>query len=211
MLISPVITDTSVPSGLPTEMQLPLHVGGMTIRRVSSNDFRDLSKYLSDPEVARYQFWEPYSAEQVAALIDCQAAVRIGDPGVALVLAVELDRQVIGDCELTIHSLDDRQAEIGFRFNPQFTGRGLATQAVSAALGFAFLRLRMHRVVSCTDVRNERSWRLMERVGMRREAHFIHDAYTKGNWVDDYVYAMLDHEWRERIPDLLGVVTLDQT
>lgn len=192
-------------------MQLPLNVGGMIIRRVRSNDLRDLSEYLSDPEVARYQFWEAYSAEQVAGLIECQAAVRIGDPGVALVLAVELDRRVIGDCQLTINSLDDQQAEIGFRFNPQFTGRGLATQAVSAALGFAFLRLRMHRVVSCTDVRNERSWKLMERVGMRREAHFIHDCYSKGEWVDDYVYAMLDHEWRERHPDLVAGVSIDQT
>jgi len=181
-----------------TKGRLPLNVGNMVIRRIGSADYQDLLEYLSDPNVARFQFSPPYSADQVAALVESQGAVRVGDPGVALVLVAELKRRVIGDCQLTIHSLDDRQAEIGFRFNPQFTGRGLATQAVSAVLGFAFGRLGMHRVVSCTDVRNERSWRLMERVGMRREAHFQHDSYTKDEWVDDYVYAMLDHEWQQR-------------
>lgn len=178
--------------------RLPLSVGGMAIRRIGSADSQDLYEYLSDPNVARYQFWEPYTADRVAELIECQSGVRVGDPGVPLVLAAELEGRVIGDCQVTIHSLDDRQAEIGFAFHPQFTGRGLATRAVSAVLGFAFSRLGMHRVVSCTDVRNERSWKLMERVGMRREAHFLHDSFTKGEWVDDYVYALLEHEWQPR-------------
>lgn len=183
-----------------TKLRLPFSVGNLVIRRTEIADVPDLSEYLCDPEVARYQFWEPYSVEQVAALVDSQSAIRVGDPGVPLVLAAELDGRVIGDCQLTINSPDDKQAEIGFAFNPQFTGRGLATQGVSAVLGFAFLRLGMHRVVSCTDVRNERSWRLMERVGMRRGAHFLHDSFTKGEWVDDYVYAMLDHEWQQWSP-----------
>ncbi|MGQ0633036.1 MAG: GNAT family N-acetyltransferase [Planctomycetaceae bacterium] len=53
----------------------------------------------------------------------------------------------------------------------------------------------MHRIVAAVDVRNDRSWRLMERIGMRRAAHFIHDARAKDEWVDDYVYAILESEW----------------
>jgi RimJ/RimL family protein N-acetyltransferase len=47
----------------------------------------------------------------------------------------------------------------------------------------------------------------MERVGMRREAHFIHDGFVKGRWVDVYAYGILDDEWQARHPDLVAVVS----
>ena len=120
-----------------------------------------------------------------------------GDPGVPLVLVVSLDAEsrVIGDCSLTITSFEDRQADVGFAFNPRYHGNGYATKAVNATLGFGFLELGMHRLSGASDVRNERSWKLMERIGMRREAHFVHDCHTKGEWIDDYLYAMLENEW----------------
>jgi len=164
---------------------------------VTERDYADLCDYYSAPEVARYQFWEPFTEEQVAHLIESQASVMPSDPGVAFVLAVVLQAEdrVIGDCSLTITSDEDRQADIGFAFNPRYHGNGYATKAVNATLGFGFRELGMHRISGATDVRNERSWKLMERVGMRREAHFVHDCHSKGEWVDDYLYAMLEDEW----------------
>lgn len=191
------------------QTRLPLTVDGLVVRRVDPNDFDDVLEYCSDPEVARYQIWPPYTPDQVAEFIDAQADMPVGGPGMSLLLVVELDGKVIGDCQLTVAGPDDPQAEIGFAFNPQFTGQGFASRAVAAVLGFAFVQLGMHRVTACTDVRNERSWRLMERVGMRREAHFIHDAFVKGEWVDDYVYAMPDHEWHERHPSLARAVAVE--
>lgn len=190
--------------------RLPLFVDGLTIRRIGPDDLRDLYEYWSDPDVARYQLWGPYSSDQIEAMINAQVDIKPGDPGLALVLAAELDEQVIGDCQLTVTSVDDRQAEIGFAFNPRFAGRGLATRAVAAVLGFGFVQLGMHRVVAATDVRNERSWRLLERVGMRREAHFIHDCFVKSDWLDAYVYAMLEQEWQERHSMLAAAVAISE-
>jgi RimJ/RimL family protein N-acetyltransferase len=65
----------------------------------------------------------------------------------------------------------------------------------------------LHRITSATSTDNERAWRLMERVGMRREAHFIHDGFVKGRWVDVYAYGILDDEWQARHPDLVAVVS----
>jgi RimJ/RimL family protein N-acetyltransferase len=188
------------------KIRLPLAVNGLVIRRIGPTDHDDLLEYWSAIEVARYQFWEPFTSDQIAAIIESQLELHPGDPGVALVLAAELNGKVIGDCQLTITSLDDRQAEIGFAFNPGFAGQGFATQAVAAVLGFRFLQLGMHRIVAGTDVRNERSWKLMERIGMRREAHFVHDTFAKGEWVDTYVYAMLDSEWQQRHSALVSAV-----
>lgn len=189
---------------LAAPLVLPFHVGELTLRRLRHTDFSDLLAYYSDPEVARYQQWEPMSAEQVAMIIENQGGVLPGDSGVPLILAAVLDAEdrVIGDCSLTITNSDDRQAEIGFVFHPEYQGRGFATRVVHAALGYAFQSLEMHRVVAATDVRNERSWRLLQRVGMRREGHCRHCSYTKGQWVDDYLYAMLEDEWAENLPGM---------
>ena len=188
--------------------RLPLFIGELLIRQIERRDFKDLREYWSDPDVTRYN-WGPLPDDQIAAQIDDWAQVEVGGPGVALFLVAVLDGKVIGDCPLTITSPYERQGEVGFTFNPRFTGRGLATRTVAAVLGFGFLQLGLHRMDATTDVLNERSWRLMERVGMRREAHFVHCRNINGEWVDDYVYAMLDSEWHDRHPELVAVVGVE--
>jgi RimJ/RimL family protein N-acetyltransferase len=176
--------------------RLPIEIDELILRRVVYDDRADLIEYYGDPEVSKFQFWEAWSLEQIDQLIAQQLEIRIGDPGVPLILVAVLtsEAKVIGDCQLTINSVEDRQGEIGFAFNPAFSGRGLATKVVTAAIRFDFARLNLHRIVASVDVRNEKSWRLMERVGMRREAHFLHDAHAKHEWTDDFVYAILESE-----------------
>jgi aminoglycoside 6'-N-acetyltransferase len=95
-----------------------------------------------------------------------------------------------------------RQGELGFWSHPGFSGRGLATRAVAGVLGVAFEHMRLHKVTAAAFVENERAWGLLERVGMRREAHLIHDGWCKGRRVDVYVYGMLEDEWRRSYPEL---------
>lgn len=194
----------------PPTIRLPLFTNGLLVRRIVPDDFHALRAYWCDPEVARYQFWGPYSDEQVTAMIEGQVEVEPGDPGVALLLAAVVDDTLIGDCQLTVSSVEDRQAEIAYTFNPRFTGRGLATQAVTAVMGFGYVQLGLHRIVCSMDSRNERSWRLAERVGMRREAHFHHDNFIKGEWMDSFVYAMLEEEWCQRHAELVVAVAVER-
>ncbi len=178
-------------------ISLPIACGPITLRQVQEQDIDDLKEYYTDPKVARFQFWGPMNDDQVHQLVTSQSTIQPGDPGVPFMLVAVLnsERRVIGDCSLTITNPDNRQADLGYVFNPQYHGRGLATAAVRGLLGFGFQQLNLHRIVATTDVRNERSWRLLERVGMRREARFVHNSFIKGEWVDDFVYAMLDNEW----------------
>jgi RimJ/RimL family protein N-acetyltransferase len=89
----------------------------------------------------------------------------------------------------------DRQAESGWAFNPDFHGRGLATEAARELLVLAFADLGMHRVFAQLDPRNAASARLCERLGMRREAYFREDIWFKGEWGDTAVYALLAADW----------------
>jgi hypothetical protein len=103
---------------------------------------------------------------------------------------------VVGEVNLQWLSRDHRQGEIGFVFNPDYQGNGLATEAAKVMLRLGFDGLGLHRVIGRCDARNGPSARLMERLGMRREAHFVHNEIFKGVWGEELVYAMLDHEWK---------------
>ncbi|BDZ45666.1 hypothetical protein GCM10025866_15750 [Naasia aerilata] len=93
-------------------------------------------------------------------------------------------------------------AEIGYVFAPDVAGRGYATEACRPLLALAFEELGVHRVMGRLDARNGASARVLERLGMRLEAHFVEDDWFKGEWTSTLVYAMLDREWRAGRPSL---------
>ena len=108
--------------------------------------------------------------------------------------------KVVGEVGLKLISWENRQGEIGFVFNPDYRGRGLATKAAESMLMLGFATIGWHRIIGSCDARNHPSARLMERIGMRQEARFVHNQIVKGPWADELVYAILDHEWRARKP-----------
>jgi len=90
----------------------------------------------------------------------------------------------------------DKQAELGWVLDPAYTGHGYATEAVRELLRYSFQDLGVRRVVANCFLDNETSWRLMERVGMRRELHAIRESlHRSGRWLDTVSYAILDEEW----------------
>ena len=115
-------------------------------------------------------------------------------------MAIELAEAgpLVGD--LGLHTLADRpgQAEIGFTLAREHQGKGYATEAVNRLLDYVFGVLGKHRVIAVTDARNAPAARVLERVGMRREGHFVENIWFKGGWGDEYEYAMLEREWRAR-------------
>lgn len=151
--------------------------------------------YHSLEDVARYQYWEPRSRDQVAAEVMKWAEP---DAGESIVFAVTLKASglLIGDMVLLFRDKQARQGEIGFSFNPAHGGQGYATEAAAAVFGFGFDACNLHRMLGRCDARNGPSWRLMERLGMRREAHFREHAIFKGVWDEEYYYAILEDEWR---------------
>jgi RimJ/RimL family protein N-acetyltransferase len=90
-----------------------------------------------------------------------------------------------------------RQAELGWVLDPAHTGYGYETEAVRALLTYCFDELRVHRVVANCFLANDTSWRLMERVEMRREGRAISESlHRSGQWLDTVTYALLATEWR---------------
>lgn len=182
------------------EGSLPIDAGDLRLRRVVPEDLDDLVEMLADEETMRFQLRGPLTAEQVAELIRGQATIDVGAALEPLVLAVELlpEAKVVGECMLVMPEPVARQASVGITLHRGYTGRGLASRALSAAVGFAFTTLGAHRVVAGSDAANERAHRLMERIGMRREGLHRQAAPSERGWIDTVTYAVLEDEWAER-------------
>ena len=165
------------------------------LRRFTDGDLPPFLAYLNDPLVARYQTWESYTEQQATDVIEIQKSLDPGVPGQWFIFAVELKEAgaLIGHVALKMQ--DQQQAEIGFTFSRDFQGKGLAYEAATRVLDYAFTRLGLHRVIAITDCANERSVALLSRLGMRREGHFIENIWFKGRWGDEYQYAILREEW----------------
>jgi len=172
----------------------------LILRPFNEADLEAFSAYRSDPEVARYQSWEaPFTLEQAAAFIREMQSIRPGTPGEWYQLAIERKTTpgLIGDCAFHILAHDPRQAEIGFSLARAFHGQGYATEAVRCLLDYLFGELDLHRVTAICDAENHASAQLLERVGMRREGHFIENVWFKGAWGSEYAYAILQKEWKQ--------------
>lgn len=114
-------------------------------------------------------------------------------------IALAETNELIGDCAL--HTLLDepRIVEIGFTLSSRYQGKGYAREAICALLDYLFHTLGKHKVIAFTDVRNDKSIAVLERVGMRREEHLLQNYISKGQWIDEYQYSILASEWGTRI------------
>jgi RimJ/RimL family protein N-acetyltransferase len=176
----------------------PISTKRLLLRPFAESDLDDVHAFQSLPEVARYLYWEPRDREQVRqALLAMARGSMLTAEGDVLALAVVLPPAgtVIGDVILKWSSVQHRQGEIGYVFHPGYGGRGFATEAAAAVLGLGFDGLRLHRIIGRIDGRNAASARVLERLGMRREAHFIQNEIVKGQWTDEVVYALTEDEW----------------
>ncbi|MFI5286801.1 MAG: GNAT family N-acetyltransferase [Candidatus Dormibacteria bacterium] len=177
----------------------PIRTERLILRPFTSADADDLFAIYSRPDVVRYLYWEPRTRAQVAEDLERKLDQSVlMDEGQRLTLAVVLagQRQVIGDVTLKWLSRDHRQGEVGFSFHPHQHGHGFATEAAAAMLDLGFRGLGLHRIIGRCDARNTPSLRVLERLGMHREAHFVHNEVFKGEWGDELYYAVREDEWR---------------
>ncbi|HZC41437.1 MAG TPA: GNAT family N-acetyltransferase [Streptosporangiaceae bacterium] len=183
--------------------EYPIRTPRLLLRPFARGDLDALYEFHKLPEVNRFLYSEPKDRDQVSAMLaDKAKSAVLREEGQALSLAAELagSGQLVGDCTLFWRSRANQQGEVGFVFHPAHHGRGLATEATVELLRLGFDGLRLHRIFGRCDARNVASARVMERCGMRREAHLRENEYVKGEWTDEMVYAILRPEWAGRRP-----------
>jgi RimJ/RimL family protein N-acetyltransferase len=173
----------------------------LVLRPFAPADADALHGYLSRPEAVRFEPYGVQSAQDCVRL----AAERAQDDRFLAICRGDANGPLIGNLYLAPEGPPHWRAwTVGYVQHPDHWGHGYATEAVTRLIDHLIADRGAHRVLARCDPRNERSWRLLERVGMRREAHVIEgasftvDADGAPVWHDTDQYAVLDREWRER-------------
>ncbi|WP_343626600.1 GNAT family N-acetyltransferase [Roseateles puraquae] len=138
----------------------------MSLRRLARTDLAAFQAYRHDPEVGRWQGWQPQTDAQATAFLDEMASCALFEPGcwTQLAIADDLTGQLIGD--IGIHISDDAtEAEFGFTLARTAQGRGLASAAVREAIQRVFAETPVQRIYAQTDARNTACLRLLDRLG----------------------------------------------
>lgn len=177
----------------------PIETERLLLRPFTRGDVDAVFAYRQREDVAQYLFDGPMSHESVTEVVQQRVGqYELNGEGDKVFLAAELKapQRVIGEVSLILRDGPARQGEIGYIFHPEFHGQGYATEAARTLLWMGFEGAGMHRIYARCDARNAGSWKVMERLGMRREAHFREHALFKGAWDEEFVYALLEGEWR---------------
>jgi RimJ/RimL family protein N-acetyltransferase len=167
----------------------------LRLREQTEADHLAANEYESDAEVVRYQSHPVRTPAESLAYIRRVIAEQAETPRRLYDLAIELDGRMVGRVGLSIARSDDGEAALWYVLRRDLWGRGFAVEAARALLDFGFRELALHRVFVDTDPRNAGSIRVAEKLGMRREAHFVENARYQGEWCDSLIFAILEREW----------------
>ncbi|AFQ65784.1 GNAT family N-acetyltransferase [Klebsiella pneumoniae] len=179
------------------EMKLPLTTPRLLLRRFRTEDLPSFSHYRNLPEVARFQSWTHYGMTEATAFYEQQRSQAFAEDESWFQLAVEIQANGALAGDVGIHFLDHgRQAELGMTFSPAYQHQGYAREAMRAVMALLFEQLAHHRLTAVVDTRNTGAIKLLEGLGFRREAHYRQNIFFKGEWGDEYLYALLRSEYQ---------------
>lgn len=171
----------------------------LILRKMKPSDYIDMYEYASDERVTKYLLWNPH--EDISVTRDylkyIQTRYRTGDFYDWAVIDNETKR-MIGTCGFSKLDFQNNSAEVGYVLNPTFWGKGIAVEAVLAALEFAFETLRVKRVEAKYIVGNEKSRRVMEKCGMTFEGILRKSMLIKGEYRDIGICSVIAEEYYEK-------------
>ncbi|WP_261165390.1 GNAT family N-acetyltransferase [Microbacterium sp. Marseille-Q6965] len=196
------VTESSLTDDPLRAVDWPVRTERLLLRRTTAADIDAMWEFRRLPDVGMWIGGAPDTFEGHRARMRRRASSLVtvalpGDGGDDTVIGELMIRIEDGWAQAEVAAAARGvQAEVGWSLDPAFQGRGYATEAVRAAIDLCFGPLGLRRVQANCFAANEPSWRLMERLGMRREAHTIKDSlHRSGEWMDGFTYALLAEEW----------------
>lgn len=170
----------------------------LIIRPINSDDKNEVFEYRSDTETNKYQGWIPKTIKDVETFIG-KVSKHINSPQTWFqVVIIENETQkIIGDIGMHFFDNENKQVEIGCTLHKDFQNKGYATESLKKVIDYLFDDLKKHRIITSIDPDNKNSVRLVERIGFRKEAHFVESLFLNGQWVDDLIYALIEKDWEK--------------
>ena len=169
----------------------------LTLNALRPEDAANFFAYRGDPDVARYQGFQPSCEADATAFIAEQSRWPFGtaDSWCQLAIRSKTTGDLVGDLGVHFPATSDDAIEFGLSLMPEAQGHGYAREVMTAVIDLAFHDWGYRRLVGSVDPRNTASVALCRSLGMRQEAHHVESYRFHGEWVDDMIFALLAREW----------------
>ncbi|KQT44863.1 hypothetical protein ASG47_15670 [Devosia sp. Leaf420] len=180
-------------------LNFPITTNRLVLRPFERSDVPLVARYHTLPSVQRYLARPTRYAEDVAGAVEVMRnQIGLQRPGDVLTLAMQRkgDQAVLGHVSLKWSDATAGQGELLFCIDPAHAGNGFLTESLTAMLNLSFDHFRIHRIFVRCDGRNHHSAKLMQKLGMRLEAHYREHALFQGEWDEELHFAILDREWQ---------------
>jgi RimJ/RimL family protein N-acetyltransferase len=178
----------------------PIATPRLLLRPLTEDDLDVVYDIHRRPDVMRYLYELPRTREETKAIIAKRIPNTVlakGGDELSMAVVLKETGQVIGTAVLKWLSAEHQQGEVGYVLHPDQHGHGYATEAAKALIDIGFRDVKLHRIIGNLDARNTASARVLEKAGMRREAHLVENEFVKGEWTDELIYALLRTEWEQ--------------
>ncbi len=173
----------------------------LILRAFRDDDWPTVHTYGKRAETSTYMDWGPNTKEDTCEFVQrCRnASNNPVESGWFYAIVLKAEDRVIGGCDLAISNKLTREATLGYALDSLYWRQGYTSEAALRLVQFGFEALGLHRITSNCDIENVGSWRVMQRIGMRREAHLREAKFFKDRWRDWLEYAILDREWQRSL------------
>ena len=177
---------------------LKLETKRLILRPVTCDDKAEIFEYRSDAVTNKYQGWIPKTIDDVESFIE-KISKQINEPETwfQFVIIEKVTHKIVGDLGIHFLDIENKQVEIGCTLNKYFQNQGYATESIKRVIDYLFSELKKHRIIASIDPDNKNSIRLVERIGFRKEGHFVESLFINGKWVDDLIYALIEKDWEK--------------
>ncbi|UPW84320.1 GNAT family N-acetyltransferase [Lysinibacillus sp. Ag94] len=162
----------------------------LLIREFEIQDWQAVYEYTSNPNVMKYIPEGVFNEEEAKKFVSENS----GEQAKYFPVILKSDNIVIG--HIVFHQyFGEHTYEIGWVLNPNYYNNGYASEAAKAVLNYGFKEMQLHRIIATCQPENIPSYRVMEKIGMRREGYFKKCIPNGDEWWDEYYYAVLKEEW----------------
>lgn len=172
----------------------------LIIRGFDKNDYHAVYEYTSNPDVMRYIPEGVFTKEDAKQFVEKNMGEKVEKYPVIL----KESNTLIG--HIVFHRyFGEHTYEIGWVFHPDYYNNGFASEAAKAVLQYGFEELKLHRIIATCQPENIGSYRVMEKIGMRREGYFKKCIPDGDSWWDEYYYAILEEELRVQLSQTMNI------
>ncbi|MBE0570392.1 MAG: GNAT family N-acetyltransferase [Ignavibacteriaceae bacterium] len=167
----------------------------LLFRKILLSDAKDIFLIRSDDDVMRFMdVSKHHSVSDSEKLIDSMEESYTGETGICWAMIEKRSKTFIGYIGFIRMTPEHCRAEIGYALKPEFWGKGFMYETISRLVKWGFEVMNLHSIEANVNPLNEKSQKVLERVGFTREAYFRENYLFDGKFLDSVIYSLLEKD-----------------